>query len=199
MTTIKPKLYFVTENTNKFNEANGILQQLNCKYQLVQLKLDLPELQGTSDEISYQKALKAEKILRNSGYSNHFIIDDTGLHYNCLGGMPGPYIKWFLKTIGCDGLAKLTDSFDDKTAYAQCIITLMLNDNSDPILFHGIVNGTIVQPRGQKSFGWDPVFQPLEDEGGNGQTYGEMTESYKNKISHRFKALKLLVEYLNNV
>jgi len=199
MTTIKPKLYFVTENTNKFNEANEILQQLNCKYQLVQLKLDLPELQGTSDEISYQKALKAEKLLRTAGYSDPFIIDDTGLHYNCLGGMPGPYIKWFLKAVGCDGLSKLSDSFDDKTAYAQCVITVMMNDINDPVLLRGIVNGTIVQPRGQKSFGWDPVFEPFEEEGGNGQTYGEMSEEYKNGMSHRFKALKLLVDYLNDV
>jgi inosine triphosphate pyrophosphatase len=63
-----------------------------------------------------------------------------------------------------------------------------------PILTRNIPNqkGKIVQPRGPQSFAWDTVFEPE----GFDQTYAEMNPSVKNTISHRYKALKLLKEYL---
>lgn len=49
------------------------------------------------------------------------MVEDTGLCFNALGGLPGPYIKWFLEGLGHDGLNKLLGGFQDKTAYAQCV------------------------------------------------------------------------------
>lgn len=49
------------------------------------------------------------------------MVEDTGLCFNSLGGLPGPYIKWFLEGLGHDGLNKLLGGFQDKTAYAQCV------------------------------------------------------------------------------
>ncbi|KAJ9120986.1 hypothetical protein QFC24_004966 [Naganishia onofrii] len=66
----------------------------------------------------------------------------------------------------------------------------------EPILFEGKTEGEIVPPRGDKVFGWDPVFMPDE---GNGLTYAEMDPVEKNKISHRYKALSKLREYLQNL
>jgi inosine triphosphate pyrophosphatase len=103
--------------------------------------------------------------------------------------MPGPYIKWFLSAIGLDGLIKMLSSFDDKTAKAICYIAYVENESSHPEIFEGTVDGIIVPKRGKEHFGWDPIFQPLESDGGNGQTFGEMDNEYKNTISHRYKAL----------
>ena len=50
------------------------------------------------------------------------IVEDTSLCYNALKGLPGPYIKWFLKKLKPEGLFKLLHGFEDKTAYSQCIV-----------------------------------------------------------------------------
>ena len=60
-------------------------------------------------------------------------------------------------------------------------------------LFEGRTDGTIVMPRGPRDFGWDCCFQPNDSDN---KTYAEMLKADKNKISHRFKALEKLKEFL---
>lgn len=184
----KKKIYFITGNANKFREAKTMFE--NTDYELVQHNIDLPEFQGESEEIAYQKALTAKSLVDKEYYP--FIIEDSGLHYNCLGGMPGPYIRSFLKAMGCDGLYKLILGFDDNTAYAQCIVSLMVNENSEPMLFKGKINGKIVRARGETTFGWDPIFEP----DGMKETFAEIDKEIKNKISHRANAFCSLLQYL---
>ncbi|QKF93582.1 inosine triphosphate pyrophosphatase [Fadolivirus algeromassiliense] len=195
MSQERKKIYFVTGNKNKFAEAKSILD--NDHVELVQYNIDLSEYQGDMKTIAIKKCHEAHKILET--YDKHkypLIIEDTSLCFNGMGGMPGPYIKWFLSSIGPDGLVKMIDRFDDRTAQAVCCVSYMENESSDPKLFVGMVNGMIVPARGKRNFGWDPIFQPLESDGGNGQTYAEMDDTYKNQISHRYKALEELKKYL---
>lgn len=49
------------------------------------------------------------------------MVEDTSLCFNACGGLPGPYIKWFLAKLGHDGLNRMLVGFEDKSAYAQCI------------------------------------------------------------------------------
>lgn len=49
------------------------------------------------------------------------MVEDTSLCFNAMGGLPGPYIKWFLAKLGHDGLNKMLAGFEDKSAYAQCV------------------------------------------------------------------------------
>ena len=49
------------------------------------------------------------------------MVEDTSLCFNAMGGLPGPYIKWFLQKLGHEGLNKMLAGFEDKTGYAQCI------------------------------------------------------------------------------
>jgi len=184
----KKNLYFVTGSKFKFQEAKDIFQ--SDIYELVQYDLDLPEYQGESLEVAIKKCLEAEAVLPENIYP--FFIEDTGLHYNCLGGMPGPYIKWFLKSCGLNGLGLLTSGHLDKTAYAQCIITLKMDNKTKPIPCIGKIEGRIVNQRGPTDFGWDPIFEV------DGYTFAEMEKNHKNKLSHRFLALKNMGEYLSN-
>jgi inosine triphosphate pyrophosphatase len=112
-----------------------------------------------------------------------------------LGGLPGPYIKWFLDKLGHDGLNRLLAGYQDKSAKAQCIFGLIEPNSSgstvEPVLFRGICSGKIVPPRGSKTFGWDCIFQP----DGFDETFGEMSSEVKNQISHRSRALQLLSEH----
>ena len=120
------------------------------------------------------------------------IVEDTCLGFDALGGMPGPYIKWFLEKIGPQGLRRMLDGFEDHGAEALC--TFAYHDGiegSSVLLFRGATKGTIVEPRGPTTFGWDPVFQPQGFE----LTYAEMEKAVKNTISHRFKALDALRDH----
>ncbi|CAG8468972.1 194_t:CDS:2 [Scutellospora calospora] len=88
----------------------------------------------------------------------------------------------------------MLSGFEDKTAYALCTFAYSAKPDTDPILFEGRTNGKIVSPRGIKDFGWDPIFQP----DGFDLTYAEMSKEVKNSISHRYKALDQLRDFLIN-
>jgi inosine triphosphate pyrophosphatase len=120
------------------------------------------------------------------------MVEDTSLCYNALKGLPGAYIKDFLTKLGNEGLYTLVSGFEDKSAYAQCLFGLIKVKKEDPKVFVGKTDGQIVPPRGPNNFGWDPNFQP----DGFEQTYAEMDSDVKNSISHRYKALKNLIEWL---
>ncbi|KAG7189216.1 hypothetical protein KM043_008779 [Ampulex compressa] len=120
------------------------------------------------------------------------IIEDTCLCFNALKGLPGPYIKWFLDKLGPDGLHTLLHGWEDKTAEAVCTFAYCEGQKGDPVLlFQGRTQGTIVNPRGPRDFGWDPCFQPVEYD----KTYAELPKELKNKISHRSRALAKLKDY----
>lgn len=183
----------VTGNKGKLREITRIVQEDAdlSKFQIVSQDIDLPELQGTPEEISTEKLRVALKQV-----SGPVFIEDVCLCYNALGGMPGPYIKWFMKGCGVQGLSKVLDSFEDKSAYALCTVAFSLGGDSPIKIFTGRVDGTIVPPRGDKGFGWDPVFQPTES---HGKTFAEMTDQEKDEISHRRRAIEALRVHLKEV
>ena len=72
---------------------------LLCSYQVEIQDFDLPEYQGTPEEI-----VKAKCELARQQVKGPVIVEDVSLCFNALGGMPGPYIKWFLKSVGREGV-----------------------------------------------------------------------------------------------
>ncbi|KAM4640939.1 inosine triphosphate pyrophosphatase [Discoglossus pictus] len=179
-------IVFVTGNAKKLEEVIQILgDKFPCK--LVATKIDLPEYQGEPDEISIQKCKEAARQIQGP-----VIVEDTCLCFNALGGLPGPYIKWFLEKLKPEGLHQMLAGFEDKSAYALCTFAFSNGNPEDPVqLFRGKTLGKIVYPRGPRDFGWDPCFQPEEFE----QTYAELPKEVKNSISHRYRALKEMSDY----
>jgi inosine triphosphate pyrophosphatase len=177
---------FVSGNANKFKEVKDIIEEGLPGYTVIQIKIDLPELQGDPLEITKEKLKHA--LLKEEG---PLMIEDTSLCFNALKGLPGPYIKDFLEKLGTTGLNTLLQGFEDKSAYAQCIFGLG-NKEGDLNTFVGRTPGKIVEPRGDNNFGWDPIFNP----DGFEETYSQMDKEIKNKISHRYNSLKLLMEFL---
>ncbi|UJR37301.1 hypothetical protein I4U23_030010 [Adineta vaga] len=182
---------FVTGNKDKLEEVQAILADVlpNLRSQA----LDLPEYQGESDDICKAKAkLAAERI------QGPVLVEDTSLCFNALHGLPGPYIKWFADRLGHDGLNNLLAAYEDKTAYAQCIFSFCAGPSSEPITFVGRCPGLIVPARGPNIFGWNPIFQPDNEQGQPGdETFAEMNKALKNRISHRSQALKLVKDFFN--
>lgn len=123
------------------------------------------------------------------------ITEDTCLCFNALGGLPGVYIKWFLARLHPEGLYRLLHGWSDKSAVALCTFAYSDGQSEEVRLFQGRCEGEIVEPRGSREFGWDPVFQPQ----GYKLTYAEMDKAEKNKISHRAKALEELRKNLNSM
>mgnify|MGYP000548382432 CR=1 FL=1 len=115
------------------------------------------------------------------------MVEDTSLYLDCLNGLPGPLIKWFLETIGNDGLFRIVDKFGNAKAEAKTIIGYA-KSHEEIYFFEGIVKGQIVSPRGETKFGWDPIF-PTE---GYSQTFAEMSAEEKNAISQRRRAFERL-------
>lgn len=182
------KLIFVTGNKGKLEEAQSILQDF-----IIENKdLDIPELQGSREEIINHKAKTAAKELGEPCF-----VEDTSLCFNALNELPGPYIKEFMNRLGRgnlqlsrENLVKLLAGFEDKSAQAICMIGYC-EPGKEPVCFEGITHGTIVEPRGER-FQWDPIFQP----DGYNQTYAEMPIETKNEISHRSKALMKFMKFL---
>eukprot|EP00088_Acartia_fossae_P063234 TRINITY_DN7692_c0_g1_i7.p1 TRINITY_DN7692_c0_g1~~TRINITY_DN7692_c0_g1_i7.p1 ORF type:complete len:207 (-),score=33.35 TRINITY_DN7692_c0_g1_i7:43-663(-) len=180
---------FVTGNAKKLEEFVAILGN-NFPHKVISKDVDLPEYQGTPEEVVKEKCLEAARRIKGP-----VIVEDTCLCFNALGGLPGPYIKWFLKKLGPDGLPRLIADWDDKTAAALCMFGYSEGENEEVKIFEGRTPGTIVNPpRGPRNFGWDPIFQP----DGYTETYAELDSSIKNNISHRGKALAKLKEYFES-
>ena len=182
----KKIIKFVTGNPNKMIEVKAIIESNLPGYEVEQIKIDLDELQGEPEDISRAKCIEAFSKTKET-----LIVEDTSLCFNHLKGLPGPYIKDFLTKLGTQGLYDLVANSEDKTAYAQCIFGVVGQDG-EPRTFVGRTPGTIVEPRGPNNFGWDPVFQP----DGFEETYAEMDKEVKNKISHRYRALEKVIEFL---
>ncbi len=174
-------LYFITGNKNKFSEVKAIIPNVE------QLDIDLPEIQ----DIDAKKIISA-KLLEALNYKQaEFIVEDTSLYLECLNGLPGPLIKWFMKTIGNDGLFNIAEKLGNNKAEAKTIIGYAKNPK-EIYYFEGSVKGKIVSPRGKSGFGWDPIFQPE----GFSKSFAELTPEEKNKISMRRIALNKLKEFL---
>lgn len=96
--------------------------------------------------------------------------------------------------VGPEGLFKMLAGFENKSASAVCTFAYTSGENDEVKLFQGKTEGTIVDPRGPRDFGWDPCFQP----NGFQQTYAELPKDVKNSISHRFKAVDAMKNYFMN-
>lgn len=164
----------VTGNQNKIKEWNALMK-------MDHVKLDLIEIQGTMDEIIKYKCETAFQQLKEP-----CVVEDVGLSFDGMNGLPGPYIKSFL-AMGLDQISKLRH-LGDGTAEAICMIGY--HDGTDIFIFKGVCRGKLVEPRGT-GFGWDPIFQV------NGKTFAELSSEEKNNISHRSKAVLAFKEFLN--
>lgn len=174
-------LYFITGNEKKFTEAKAILPNI-C-----QLKIDLPEIQ----DIDAKKIIK-EKIKEAFHHqTGEFIVEDTSLYFECLNGLPGPLIKWFIEKIGNDGLFNIVKKLGNNKAEARTIIAYAKRKN-EVYYFQGLVKGIIVKPRIKSKFSWDPIFKPNNLT----KTFAELSKQEKNKISMRRIAFDKLKKFI---
>jgi len=168
--------FFATKNINKLREVNEILG-----HSLKQIVVELYEPQGLDvAEIIHEKA---EDAFRKTG--KFVLVEDTSLEFSAWNGLPGALIKWFLETVGNEGLLKMFAGVENRRAVAKTAVGFF--DGSKAHVFVGKIEGTISKTiRGSSGFGWDPIFIP----DGFDKSFAEMTSEEKNVVSMRRHALE---------
>lgn len=187
------QLVFATNNLNKLKEVQALLPKeiTLLSLEAINCKEDIPETQPTIEGNAIQKA----EYLKEH-YSYDCFADDTGLEVTALNGEPGVFSARYAgkQRSAEDNMDKLLNNLEsksDRSAQFKTVIALSLNEKLHT--FTGTCKGTILtEKRGDKGFGYDPVFQP---EGYN-QTFAEMDLELKNQIGHRGKAIQQLVAFL---
>ena len=195
------KLVFATSNSGKLREARQILGE---GYQIIGSKE--AGVQGEAvedaDTLAGNSLLKAEYVRKALGPGQICFADDSGLEVDALGGAPGVYTARYAGE-DCDFdknmdkvLRELGDlPMDKRRARFKCVISLL--KDSESYVFEGSLEGYIAfQKRGDKGFGYDPIFIPL---GYEDRSLAELGEDLKNTISHRFKALSLMRKVLEEL
>lgn len=171
---------------------HGATKGLTKNTSLVDLRIlnvDLPEIQ----EIDTKAVAKNKAIQGAQLAGGPCVVEDTSLEFNALGGMPGPYIKWFQSSLGNDGLYKILNAYVDKSAVAVCTLAFCPAPHSDPVIFTGKTRGHIVAPHPSLgTTGWDGIFVPDGEE----KPFFAMPIEKKNLLSHRGKAVRKFADWL---
>lgn len=188
------KLVIASHNPGKVREIAALLEGHGLDV-VSAAELDLPEPEETGTTFVMNAELKARAAADLSGLPA--LADDSGLCVDALGGDPGIFsARWagedkdFNRAMALieDNIAK-TGPAPARTAHFVCALALAWPDGHVE-WFEGRVDGVLVNPpRGDRGFGYDPMFVP----DGHQQTFGEMNPELKHAISHRADAFQRLV------
>lgn len=193
------KITYVTNNWAKIESSKKALEPLG--YEVDHIKIETPEIQAEDVcEVSKYSAKWAANELKRPVLKN-----DSGLFVNALNGFPGVYTHYADDTIGEDGLLKLMEGIEDRSAYFKESIAYC-EPGEEAVVFVGITNGTIdTKKTGTHGWSWDFVFIPegeekslacFEDEDRwnfwSQDAYKELAKYLENKDKVRQKAKKVV-------
>ena len=187
------KIVFATNNRHKLDEIRKIAEG---KIEILSLN-DIgshDEIEETGSTLEENALIKAQFIKNKYGYD--CFAEDTGLEVEALGNAPGVYSARYAGD-ACrdeDNIKKLLDNLKgiaNRKARFRTVIALLMNN--EEYFFEGEIKGHIIdEKRGFAGFGYDPIFVPE----GYDQTFAELGEEIKNRISHRSIATQKLVDFL---
>ncbi len=190
------KLVIASHNTGKVREISALLAPFGVTV-VSAAELRLPEPEETGSDFAQNASIKSESAAKLSG--EYALSDDSGLCVPALGGAPGIYsARWAgSQKDFVAAMRKVQGELEAKNleptgqvAYFTCVLALTSPEGKTEV-FEGRVDGALVfPPRGDKGFGYDPIFVPQ----GYEQTFAEMEAGRKHAVSHRARAFSKLVE-----
>lgn len=190
------QIVFASSNKNKIFEIQSMLPDTITILSLEDIGC-FEEIPETADTIEGNAILKANYVTKKYGYD--CFADDTGLEVDILNGEPGVFSARYAgeQRSPEDNINKLlTTLYDKSNRKAQFKTVIALNQNGSQKLFTGIAKGEIkLEKSGQGGFGYDSIFRPL----GYKETFAELSLEIKNEISHRGKATKELLDFLQEI
>ncbi len=177
---------FITGNQGK---ADNLARHLGIA--LEHQKVELDEIQSVHlEEIVTHKVKQAYDII-----GKPVLVEDVALGFAALGGLPGPFVKFFVDAPGgLENMCRMLDSFDDRSAVGECMYGYY--DGGEVRLFHGQLDGTIAQhPRGDNGFGWDKIFEPA---GYDGKTRAELNDQKYAEVYEIIRPYAALRQFLKH-
>ncbi|HET6534765.1 MAG TPA: RdgB/HAM1 family non-canonical purine NTP pyrophosphatase [Sphingomicrobium sp.] len=199
MRPIGERLVIATHNPGKLREITALLQPLGIAC-VGAKELELPEPEEIGNSFADNADLKAREAADLSGIPA--LSDDSGLCVDALHGRPGIFsARWAEDEQGKrDWLramervwaeAQATEPDAPPAAHFACSLAIAWPNDGQAETFDGRVDGILVwPPRGDKGFGYDPMFVPV----GHDRTFGELDPELKHRISHRADAFRKLVQ-----
>jgi XTP/dITP diphosphohydrolase len=201
MRRIGDKLVIATHNPGKLREIGALMQPFGIEC-IAASDLDIPEPEETGVTFADNADLKARFSADLSGLPA--LADDSGLCVDALQGRPGIFsARWAedeegqrdwmraMRRVWEELEASGPDASHD--AHFACALAIAWPNDGQCETFDGRIDGTLVwPPRGDRGFGYDPMFIPA----GREQTFGEMDQDEKHRISHRADAFRKLVAAL---
>ena len=201
MRPIGDRLVIATHNAGKLREIRALMEPFAIEC-LSAAELDLPEPEEIGTSFVDNADLKAREAADLSGLPA--LADDSGICIDALGGRPGIHTaRWAEDAEGNrDWNRAMERAWRElqgagpeagRDAHFACALAIAWPNDGQAENFEGRVDGKLVwPPRGEKGFGYDPMFVPA----GYDQTFGEMDPEEKHRISHRADAFRKLVEAL---
>lgn len=190
-----------TRNPGKIQEIKLIIGDLGLELRSLQEFENVEVPEEDADTYAGNAILKAQFYARTTGMLA--LADDSGLEVEALGGTPGVLSARYAGEHATDAdrrnllLSELAESgSENRRARFVCAIAIARADGEVLNVSEGICEGAItLAPRGDSGFGYDPLFVP----DGYDQTFGELSDEIKNRISHRARALMKLREFLSGL
>ena len=190
------KLVLASNNAKKMKELNALLAPLGFEV-IPQGQLDIPEAEEPHCTFVENALAKARHASRLSGLPA--LADDSGLCVKALGGAPGVISARYAGEPKSDArnneklLAELASQSDRRAHFVSCLVLCRSADDPQPIIAEGEWHGEILPAlRGDGGFGYDPLFFVPEF----GKTAAELDADTKNRVSHRGRAMQVLIERL---
>lgn len=175
---------FITGNPWKIEELRRLLPP---ELELTHQALELDEIQSLdTHEIVAHKLRQAYVLV-----GGPVMVEDVSAELALLNGLPGPFVKFFMKRMGDDALYKI-GAVDDSV---RIVCTMGYYDGEHEVIVDGIMAGAVVAPRGEDGFGFDPTIMP----DGYTQTIAELGTDVKDTISYRRKACDAMGESLRQI
>jgi XTP/dITP diphosphohydrolase len=198
MTNATNRLVIASNNKGKIAELTDLLGPLGLT-PVAQGELGVGEAEEPAVTFVENAILKARHAARITGLPA--LADDSGLAVDALGGAPGVRSARYAGDTAsdADNVRALLDALKDvpegqRTAQFHCVLVYLRHaDDPTPVICHGRWPGSILpEPRGECGFGYDPVFLVPE----TGTSAAELPRAEKGRISHRGRALALLLDQL---
>ncbi len=195
------RLVLASANPDKSAEIAAILRAAVPGLDLAPRPASVPDVEETGTTLLENARLKAAAIAAATG--EPAVSDDTGLLVDALDGAPGVFSARFAGegATYADNVAKLLAELDGvepgrRTARFETVALVCWPDGRE-VAATGAVDGVIATaPRGERGFGYDPVFVPAE---GDGRTFAELLPVEKHAVSHRGRAFRALAAELAKV